>query len=122
MTTLDLDGLNKTLQELGLDPLPSLPKAHVLCKPLDILRSYLANILHRLIDRDVLATYDSIQWPNNISAGDLTIPLPRISHDADLNACAMDLLEQVWQLCCSLFWSNSHAYSSQNAPFLSCLL
>jgi arginyl-tRNA synthetase len=95
MATLDLSGLATRLEGLGLGPIPQFSEAHVLNKPLDIGRSYLADILRSLIDCDPITAYNSIQWPNDIFTADLTVPLPRLSHDADPTALAIDLMQRV---------------------------
>jgi arginyl-tRNA synthetase len=95
MATLDLSGLATRLEGLGLGPIPQFSEAHVLNKPLDIGRSYLADILRSLIDCDPITAYNSIQWPNDIFTADLTVPLPKLSHGADTTAFAIDLMERV---------------------------
>jgi arginyl-tRNA synthetase len=95
MATLDLGGLATRLEGLGLSPIPQFPEAHVLNKPLDIGRSYLADILCSFIDRDPITAYNSIQWPNDIFTADLTIHLPKLSYGADPTALAIDLMQRV---------------------------
>jgi hypothetical protein len=95
MATLDLSGLATRLEGLGLGPIPQFSEAHVLNKPLDIGRSYLADILRSLIDCDPITAYNSIQWPNDIFTADLTVPLPKLSHGADPIAFAINLMQRV---------------------------
>ena len=45
MATLELSGLMTNLEGLGLSPIPQLAEAHILSKPLNIGRSYLAEVL-----------------------------------------------------------------------------
>jgi hypothetical protein len=97
MATLDLSGLASKLEGLGLGPIPQFSDARVLDKPLDIGRSYLADILRSLIDCDPITAYNSIQWPNDIFTADLTVPLPKLSHGADPTAFAIDLMQRVRQ-------------------------
>jgi arginyl-tRNA synthetase len=52
MAIFDLGGLATRLEGLGLGPIPQFSEAHVLNKPLDIGRPYLADILCNLIDCD----------------------------------------------------------------------
>jgi arginyl-tRNA synthetase len=99
MATLSLSGLESLLGGLGLEiPIPQFSAANVLNKPLDICRSYLADILRSLVEGDPVIAYNSIQWPNNIFNGDLVVILPRLSHGADPNALAFDLIEKVWHI------------------------
>ena len=95
MSTLDLPSLATRLEGLGLGPIPQFSKAHLLNKPLDIGRSYLADILSHLVGCDPITAYNSIQSPNDIFTADLTVPLPRLSHDADPTALAIDLTQRV---------------------------
>jgi arginyl-tRNA synthetase len=95
MATLQLNGLVTRLEGLGLGPIPQFPKARVLNKPLDVGRSYLANILLSLVNCDSSLAYDSIQWPNDIFTADLTVPLPKLSRGADPTALALDLTQRV---------------------------
>jgi arginyl-tRNA synthetase len=60
MATLDLGGLATKLEELGLGPIPQFSEAHVLNKPLDIARSYLADILRSLVGCDPITAYNFI--------------------------------------------------------------
>jgi len=95
MTTLDLTGLVAKLENLGLGPIPEFADAHVLNKPLDIVRSYLAEILSSLTECDALTAFKSIHWPNDIFISDLTVPLPQLKHGADPDALAVDLMKRV---------------------------
>lgn len=81
MSTLTLDGLSALLAGMGASPIPpvheSLP-IHMLSRPIDIYRVYLAEILAKLADCEVTLAYDSIQSPNTLPHGDLTLPVPRL--------------------------------------------
>ena len=79
MTTLELSGLVTKLESLGLGPIPQFSESHVLNKPLDVGRSYLAEILRNLTECDPNLAYKSIQVPNDIFTADLTVPLPKLS-------------------------------------------
>jgi arginyl-tRNA synthetase len=91
MPTVTTEGIEELLKDLGLKPLPHVPGANTLNKPLDIGRAYLADILSSLVDCDNVAAYNSIQWPGGISSGDLAVILPKLSHGADPNVLAFDL-------------------------------
>lgn len=95
MSTLDLNGLEKKLEGLGLGPIPQFSEAHVLNKPLDVGRAYLADILHGLVGCVPIAAYNSIQWPNDVFTADLTVPLPKLSRNADPTSLAIDLTQRV---------------------------
>jgi arginyl-tRNA synthetase len=96
MSTLDLPGLAKILEGLGLGPIPQFSEAHLLNNPLDIGRSYLADILSRLVGCDPIPAYNSIQLPYDIYNGNLMVPLPKLCRGADWrSAFASDLIEKV---------------------------
>jgi arginyl-tRNA synthetase len=91
MSTLDLPGLAARLKGFGLGPIPQFSQAHSLINPLDIGRSYLAEILGHLVDCDSITAYNSIQSPNEIFDGDLTVILPKLCRGADWRAVTRDI-------------------------------
>ena len=96
MSTLTVSELEAQLGGLGLNtPIPGFPDADVLNKPLDISRSYFADILCSIVGCDPVVAYNSILWPNNISNGDLVVILPKLGQGADYNALGFDLTRQV---------------------------
>jgi arginyl-tRNA synthetase len=97
MTTLTIPELETLLSKLGLKtPIPPFESADVLSRPLDIGRSYLADIVRGLVDSDPETAYKSIHWPNNIFNGDLAVILPKLSHGADANVLGFDLTQKVF--------------------------
>jgi arginyl-tRNA synthetase len=79
MATTELAGLQALLGRLGLDTeIPKCPETDVLAHPVDIYRSYLANILVTLLECDPRIAYESIQPATEITDGDLTIVVPRL--------------------------------------------
>jgi arginyl-tRNA synthetase len=93
LTTVDLESL---LAALGLKtPIPQLPAADILSKPLDIARAYLADSLAEYVECDAQVAFKSIQWPNNIYNGDLAVILPKIKPGADADELAFDLMKKV---------------------------
>jgi len=96
MTTLTITGLEALLRGLGLKiPIPHFPAADMLNKPLDIGRSYFADILGSIIDCDPITAYDFIQRPNDIFTSDLTVPLPKLSQGANPSALAEYIMKRV---------------------------
>jgi arginyl-tRNA synthetase len=97
MATLTITGLEALLGRLGLKlPIPHFAAADVLNKPLDIGRSYFADILRSLVECDAVIAYNSIQWPSDIFSGDLAVILPKLSHGTDHSALAIDLIQKAW--------------------------
>ncbi|KAK1964489.1 arginyl-tRNA synthetase [Colletotrichum sublineola] len=79
MATLSISGLQSSLEKLSLDsPLPSFPDAEVLVRPLDVFRSYIAQIVAEIAECDPAVAYDAIQSTAAISMGDLAVILPRL--------------------------------------------
>jgi arginyl-tRNA synthetase len=111
MATLTLTGLEELLGRLGLKiPIPHFDAADVLNKPLDISRSYLADILCSHAECSPEIAYNSIQWPNNIFNGDLAVILPKLSNGADPGMLAFDLMKKVWYF---LPWSWTCVHSKR---------
>lgn len=98
-----MDLLELLLASLGLGVLiPQVEGAEVLANPLDIYRTYLAHILAVALDCDIGVAYKSIQWPNNISNGDLAVVLPKLQPGVKADAVAAELMEKVHTLHISL--------------------
>jgi len=96
-TTQTIGGLEALLSGLEMKiPIPPFPAADVLNKPLDIGRSYLADILTSIVECDLTTACNSIQLPNNIYSGDFTVILPKLRHGGDFHALAIDIIQNVW--------------------------
>ncbi|KAK2053785.1 arginyl-tRNA synthetase [Colletotrichum caudatum] len=94
MATLSISGLQSSLEKLSLNsPLPSFPEAEVLVRPLDVFRSYIAEIVAEISGCDPAVAYDAIQSTAAISMGDLAVILPRLKIKAKGDAAA-ELLEK----------------------------
>lgn len=79
MSTLDQSGLSLLIESLSISALTAqVAEAHPLSNPLDLCRTTLAELLSGLVDCDVQTAYKSIQWPNNIFNGDLSVTVPRL--------------------------------------------
>jgi arginyl-tRNA synthetase len=79
MATLERSGLTQLLEDLSIsEPGTELVGASVLTNPLDLCRSTLADLLATLVKCDTQAAYNSIQWPNNIFNGDLSVTVPKL--------------------------------------------
>ncbi|CAO2649058.1 Nn.00g100070.m01.CDS01 [Neocucurbitaria sp. VM-36] len=90
-----MEALEQTLESLSLSvPVPQVETAEVLLNPLDLCRTYLAQILSDIVGCDIADAYRSIQWPNNIFNGDLAVILPRLRHGAKAEAVAAELMER----------------------------
>ena len=96
MATRTIAGLEELLGRLGLKvPHPHSAGTDVLYNPLDIGRSYLADILSSLVEGDAVTAFSSIQWPNNIESGDLSVVLPRLRPGVKPNVIAFDFSKKV---------------------------
>jgi len=79
MTTFGVPELEDCLAALHLTaPRTVIESGDDLINPLDLCRSLLANILSGLLESSPEAAYKSIQWPNNIYVGDLSVVLPKL--------------------------------------------
>jgi arginyl-tRNA synthetase len=79
MATLEWSGLTQLLEDLSIsEPGTELVGASVLTNPLDLCRSTLADLLATLVKCNTQAAYNSIQWPNNIFNGDLSVTVPKL--------------------------------------------
>ncbi|PMD29321.1 arginyl-tRNA synthetase [Hyaloscypha variabilis F] len=102
MATLTLTDLEVLLKGLGLNvPIPAFEAADVLSKPLDIGRSYFANILHSLVDGDAKKAYSSILLPGDVFNGDLAVVLPKLKPGSKPGELGPDLLTRFPE--CQLF-------------------
>lgn len=97
MSTRSIDGLETLLASLGmLTPIPSFEGTNVLTDPLDILRCYLAQIVHTIVDGEAQSALDAIHVPTTVDplVGDLAIRVPKLAHELGLQS------EQLIQLVC----------------------
>ncbi|KAL0933847.1 arginyl-trna synthetase [Colletotrichum truncatum] len=95
MATLSINGLQSSLERLSLDtPLPSFPVADVLVRPLDIFRSYIAQIVAEIAECDPALAYDAVQTTATIAMGDLAVILPRLKIKANADVAAKLLDKQ----------------------------
>lgn len=78
--TRKMKRLETQLEKLNVHvPVPSYGAAQILDNAIDIYRSYLANILEPMLkDASSQNVYDSIQYTNSLSHGDLIIVIPRL--------------------------------------------
>ncbi|ORY16264.1 arginyl-tRNA synthetase [Clohesyomyces aquaticus] len=95
MSTLSLAELETSLGGLSLNvPLPQFDTANVLVNPLDIFRTYLADILCEIAECDHAVAYSSIQPSNNLSLGDVAVILPKLCPGGNANEIAFDLIKK----------------------------
>lgn len=96
MASLSISELENSLGDLDLStPVPPFPTADVLNKPLDLFRSYLAEIFGSLVECDPAVAYNSVHLSNDPSQGDLTVVLPRLCPGAKPPDVAADLCKRV---------------------------
>jgi hypothetical protein len=79
MSTLKYDGLANLLKQLSISTDSSMIEStKLLANPLDVLRASLAELLVKIVDCQAEDANKSIQWPNDLSNGDLSVTLPRL--------------------------------------------
>jgi len=96
MSTLDLDGLMQLLEDLSMPGTNiHFAEANVLINPLDVCRSSLAELISSLAECDIQDAYKSIQWPNNIFNGDLSVTIPRLRPGCKPTELSAELVKKV---------------------------
>jgi arginyl-tRNA synthetase len=96
MSTLGINELATLLGKFSVsDLIPDVQGTRILTNPLDVWRSLLAVLIARLIDGDVSEVYKCIQWPNNISNGDLSVTLPKLRPGCKANELSSELVDKV---------------------------
>lgn len=96
MSTLDHAGLLHLLESLSISaPEPEVVEATSLSNPLDLCRITLAKLLSGLVDCDVQIAYRSIQWPNNIFNGDLSVTVPKLCPGRKPTELSSQLVDKV---------------------------
>ena len=100
MGTSDLEGLGNALSNLSVETeIPKYDGADPLHNPLDVCRSYLAELLCSLVSCEPNVAYRSIQCPTDITQGDFVITLPKLRPGEKIDDWVPDLMEKV----CFLF-------------------
>ncbi|KAF1950724.1 arginyl-tRNA synthetase [Byssothecium circinans] len=95
MAAPSLSDLEADLQGLSLGaPTALFDGVDILNNPLNLSRVLLAEILSSLLDCEPDAAYRSIQWPNNLSSGDLTVTLPKLRPGVKPNDYTPDLMKK----------------------------
>jgi arginyl-tRNA synthetase len=96
MPTITIAELEELLKGLGLQtPIPQFASSQVLSKPLDLCRSYLANLLCGLVDCNPASAYSAVQLSGDPLHGDLTVVLPRLRPGSKAGELADDILDKV---------------------------
>jgi arginyl-tRNA synthetase len=96
MATLEVDGLLNLLKDLSVSEVSAdVPDASVLTNPLDVWRSALATILADILGEEATDTYKSIQWPNNIFNGDLSVTLPKLRPGCKVAELSFEIMDKV---------------------------
>jgi arginyl-tRNA synthetase len=96
MATLEVDGLLNLLKDLSVSGVSAdVPDTSVLTNPLDVWRSALATILADILEEEAANTYKSIQWPNNIFNGDLSVTLPKLRPGCKAAELSFEIMDKV---------------------------
>jgi arginyl-tRNA synthetase len=96
MSTLNIESLTVLLKRLSVSELSAdVHDVDVLTNPLEVWRSTLATLLASLVKVEEARAYKSIQLPNNVSEGDLSVTLPRLSPGCKASELSSQLVDQV---------------------------
>jgi len=96
MEASNLEGLRNALSKLSVEnEIPQYDEADNLHNPLDVCRSYLADLLCSLVSCEPNVAYRSIQCPYDITKGDFTVTLPRLRPGERIDDWVPGLMEKV---------------------------
>lgn len=96
MSTFGITELDSSLASLHLTASrTAIESADVLINPLDLCRRILAEILSEVVGSSPEASYKSIQWPNNIYSGDLSVVLPKLRPGCKAAELASEIAQKV---------------------------
>jgi arginyl-tRNA synthetase len=88
--------LERALERLNIAvPIPIVPSADVIHKPIDLYRSYLADILYKITGADATTAYSSVQLSSDPLLGDLAVVLPRLCSKNKAAEVAQAIKDQV---------------------------
>jgi arginyl-tRNA synthetase len=90
-----MEGLERNVAALGLEAPAAHASAQIFTNPLDLFRSYLAEILVNIAECSDSDARKAIQWPNNVFNGDLAVVLPRLKPGAKADKLAVEIMEKV---------------------------
>lgn len=73
-----VDTISQSLSKLGIESPEPFADSHPQFNPVDVLRNYITNELHRLsnVSKDII--FSALDSPNALEKGDLLVPLPRL--------------------------------------------
>jgi hypothetical protein len=90
-----MESLERNVAALGLGAPATHTSSQTFTNPLDLFRSYLAEILVDIADCSDSDARKAIQWPNNVFNGDLAVVLPRLKPGVKADKLAVDIMEKV---------------------------
>jgi len=103
MSTLDEAGLAQLLDSLAISAAtPDVLESAPLSNPLDVCRIALAQLLSTLVECDVQTAYRSVQWPNNIFNGDLSVTVPKLCPGQKPVEMSTQLVDKVRPMCAKI--------------------
>jgi hypothetical protein len=91
----EMEVLEQSLAALGLSIPASYQETLQTTDALEICRTCLASILAKIANCSEEDASKSIQWPNNISNGDLAVILPKLRQGLKSNEMALYIMEKV---------------------------
>lgn len=86
---------NVTKQLKDLPPLDKYPNCFPDINPVDIYRSHITSILHKITGVDTKVIYNAIQWTNSFDKGDLVLAIPALRVKGKPDELGRQWLEQV---------------------------
>lgn len=78
MASADIQSLTKLIGELGFNEPEKFPNSFPEFNPIDTIRNFITEELHKLSNVDKSIIYPALDAPNTLDKGDLIIPVPRL--------------------------------------------
>lgn len=90
-----VDNVTQQLKDLSLPPLDTYPNCYPEINPVDIYRSHITSILHKITGVDTNIIYNAVQWTMSMDKGDLVLAIPALRVKGKPEELGKQWLEQV---------------------------
>lgn len=77
-TDASVDNVTQLLNDLSLPALDKYPNCYPEINPVDIYRSHVTSILHKITGVDTKVVYNAVQWTMSLDKGDLVVAIPAL--------------------------------------------
>lgn len=94
-TDASVDNVTQLLNDLSLPALDKYPNCYPEINPVDIYRSHVTSILHKITGVDTKVVYNAVQWTMSLDKGDLVVAIPALRVKGKPEELGKKWLEQV---------------------------